>query len=142
MDYILSMSTQERTVLERLKAKIAERLPLSRLVLFGSRARGDADPDSDMDILVVLDGPVGRPAEQYVRLCAWELSFEQGIILVPITVSRILATSGVTLSPRRCPPRPGLAPWAYLNSTIGAYRIVSSRTPKRPVATWVIILSR
>ena len=88
MDYILSMSTQERTILERLKAKITERLPLSRLVLFGSRARGDADPDSDMDILVVLDGPVERQAEQYVRLCAWELSFEQGIILVPITVSR------------------------------------------------------
>ncbi len=27
---------------------------LERLVLFGSRARGDGDPDSDFDVLVVL----------------------------------------------------------------------------------------
>ena len=27
---------------------------LERLILFGSRARGDADPDSDFDVLVVL----------------------------------------------------------------------------------------
>jgi len=31
---------------------------LDALVLFGSRARGDADTDSDIDVLVVLHGPV------------------------------------------------------------------------------------
>jgi predicted nucleotidyltransferase len=31
---------------------------LKRLVLFGSQARGDATPGSDVDLLVVLEGPV------------------------------------------------------------------------------------
>jgi predicted nucleotidyltransferase len=31
---------------------------LKDLVLFGSMARGDATPDSDIDLLVVLEGPV------------------------------------------------------------------------------------
>jgi predicted nucleotidyltransferase len=31
---------------------------LDRLVLFGSQARGDAEPDSDIDMLVVLKGQV------------------------------------------------------------------------------------
>jgi predicted nucleotidyltransferase len=31
---------------------------LKRLALFGSWARGDAQPESDVDLLVVLEGPV------------------------------------------------------------------------------------
>ena len=36
---------------------------LLRLVLFGSQARGDADPDSDIDVLIVLAGPLDDWAE-------------------------------------------------------------------------------
>src|SRR5918994_3860502 len=31
------------------------------LYLFGSRARGDHEPDSDVDVAVVLDQEIGRP---------------------------------------------------------------------------------
>ena len=82
------MTPQEAGILNQLKAKLQERLSVSRLVLFGSRARGDADPDSDMDVLVVLDGAADAKAEDYVRLCAWEAGVEQGIIVVPVMVSR------------------------------------------------------
>ena len=33
------------------------------LVLFGSRARDDADPDSDIDVLIILSGPLDDWAE-------------------------------------------------------------------------------
>ena len=36
---------------------------LVQLVLFGSRARGDAEPDSDIDVLVVLHGSVNAGEE-------------------------------------------------------------------------------
>lgn len=39
---------------------------LAHVVLFGSHARGDADPDSDIDVLVVLRGKV-NPGEEIQR---------------------------------------------------------------------------
>ncbi len=39
---------------------------LSRILLFGSQARGDAAPDSDIDVLVVLNGEV-QAGEEIAR---------------------------------------------------------------------------
>jgi len=36
---------------------------LVRVMLFGSQARGDAEPGSDIDVLVVLKGPLDDHAE-------------------------------------------------------------------------------
>jgi len=36
---------------------------LQRLILFGSRARGDATPESDVDVLVVIDGSISSYEE-------------------------------------------------------------------------------
>jgi predicted nucleotidyltransferase len=39
------------------KATLAQRFGVTDLALFGSAARGQAAPDSDIDILVSFDGP-------------------------------------------------------------------------------------
>jgi hypothetical protein len=44
--------------------------------------------DSDMDVLVVLDGPVSKQSRRIVSDNAWEVGFEAGIVVVPIVVSR------------------------------------------------------
>jgi predicted nucleotidyltransferase len=52
-------------VLRRAKRLLQEAFgPRMRgLILYGSQARGDAGPDSDIDLLVLLDGPVDEWAE-------------------------------------------------------------------------------
>ncbi|MCX6843058.1 MAG: nucleotidyltransferase domain-containing protein [candidate division WOR-3 bacterium] len=90
------MTTKDRLILEQLKVKVAQRLPLSRIVLFGSRARGDNEPDSDVDVLVLLEGSVSRESEEYVRSCAWELSYENGVVIFPLVVARAEWEEGLT----------------------------------------------
>ncbi len=81
------MDSTEHDVLSRLKQALKCSLPLRELVLFGSRARGDAVADSDMDVLVVLDGEISREHRNKVSDCVWEIGFDAGIIITPVVVS-------------------------------------------------------
>ena len=82
------MAPVEKTVLDRFKALVARQLRIHKMVLFGSRARGDADPESDMDVVVILDGAADRAAKEYVSDCAWEAGFDHGIVVVPVVFGR------------------------------------------------------
>jgi predicted nucleotidyltransferase len=48
------------------------------VILFGSRARGEADPESDMDVLVVMSS-VDAATRKLVRHLAVEVWLEHGI---------------------------------------------------------------
>jgi predicted nucleotidyltransferase len=58
-------------VLDNLVRRIAERFFPDKIILFGSSARGDAGPDSDIDRLVLFSevaDPNKRAAELYASL--------------------------------------------------------------------------
>jgi predicted nucleotidyltransferase len=58
----------ESGVVEQAKARILAAFPaVQRIVLFGSRADGRATPDSDVDLLIVLDDEA-RPALRAARV--------------------------------------------------------------------------
>ena len=82
------MNPKDLETANRLKRLLQKKVKLHQVVLFGSRARGDAEPDSDMDVLIVLDEQVSRQSRQIVSDCIWEIGFEAGIVVVPVVVSR------------------------------------------------------
>ena len=78
-------------VLEQLRAQLGARL--RAIVLFGSRARGDARLDSDIDLLVVADGlprdPISRLTELRRPLVDLGLALPGSLSLVARTPSEV-----------------------------------------------------
>ena len=48
-------TTAARAHIDRMVKRIVKKFHPKRVILFGSHARGDAGPDSDVDLLVVMD---------------------------------------------------------------------------------------
>lgn len=82
------MNTVENEIIREFKQRLRDRIGPCHLVLFGSRARGDAQDDSDMDVLVELDQPVDDAIRSKVSECAWEACLFKGIVLTTIPVNR------------------------------------------------------
>ena len=61
---------------------------LLQLVLYGSQVRGEVHPESDVDVLVVLNGPV-EPGEEIRRMGPVRtrvgLRHEQAVSLLPVS---------------------------------------------------------
>lgn len=68
-----------------------------RVILFGSQARGDAGPDSDVDLLVVFDGDVDRRETQVgiLKLLRAMPFAKDVLVATPASLARPLAGSAL-----------------------------------------------
>jgi uncharacterized protein len=59
------LTPQLKTIIEKLKTKIQQHYPeqLEQIILFGSQARQQAEPDSDIDVAIVLKGNINPVTE-------------------------------------------------------------------------------
>ena len=84
------MDSKVRGVLAELRRRLEDLYGnrLVKLVLFGSQARGDADTDSDIDVMVVLKGNVNpfQEIERGGRVTA-AVSLEQDVVISAVYVS-------------------------------------------------------
>lgn len=69
-------------------ARLAGRFAVREAVLFGSRARGTARPDSDADVAVVLEGSAGAFTDTKLAMAdaAFDNLLETGILVQPLPV--------------------------------------------------------
>ncbi len=68
-------------LLKRCKNAIRRVVPDADVILYGSRARGDADEYSDYDILVLTTGPSDIPVHEKMIESIYPLELDTGAVL-------------------------------------------------------------
>lgn len=61
-----------------IKKQVREIDPLADIILYGSRARGDARPDSDWDILILVNSNADIETEKVFRHKLFDVELELG----------------------------------------------------------------
>jgi hypothetical protein len=77
------LTDEDSKIIKDFSARVKSRFPGARLWAFGSRARGNADWDSDFDICIVLDR-VDEDIDRWIRGIAWEIGFENDRVVTTI----------------------------------------------------------
>lgn len=75
-------------LLRRCKKAIRQAIEDSDVILYGSRARGDAGEHSDYDILIIVNGPVDMAVEMRIRENVYPLELETCEVLTLIVYGK------------------------------------------------------
>jgi predicted nucleotidyltransferase len=72
------MKTDKSIVLSKIKSLVKEIDREADVILYGSRARGDEHPDSDWDILILVNSKTDLDYERVFRHRLYEIELEIG----------------------------------------------------------------
>jgi len=77
------MDVLVKKILSEFKNLLRSKVRLQKLLLFGSRARGDSEKYSDLDVVVIVEEELNDGLSDFISECAWQAGFEHGIVVVP-----------------------------------------------------------
>lgn len=74
-------------IIQRIKEKVKRISPGADIILFGSEARGESKPDSDIDILILVDeSSVTHKSE--ITDSIYDIELETGVLISPIIYTK------------------------------------------------------
>lgn len=81
------MSTPE--ILAEIKRRVMAVEPKAQVILYGSYARGEQGPESDIDVLILLDQEkISYEVRKSITYPLYGIELEQGILISPVVRSR------------------------------------------------------
>jgi predicted nucleotidyltransferase len=84
------LSIRDAHIARKVKRRLSEIIPVKRLVVYGSRARGTPTKYSDLDLYIELDAKVNSALRRKIREIAWEVSLDSGVVITTLVASERL----------------------------------------------------
>ena len=78
----------DKTLLNQVEQQIHSIIPDAEVILYGSRARGDAVLASDWDFLILVEQPLGRDLIVEIKNCLYDLELKTDTVLTSIVRTR------------------------------------------------------
>ncbi len=82
----ITLSNQDRRAVEAASEILHRQFPVERVILFGSKARGDDDPESDIDLLVLTTRPVSAADKERMTDALFDLQIDRGVVISKLVV--------------------------------------------------------
>ena len=76
-----------QAAIDEVVRQIAEKFEPQKIILFGSYARGKPRPESDVDMLVIMETPL-KEVEQAIEICQ-QIDYKFGLDLIVRTPERL-----------------------------------------------------
>lgn len=82
------LSAEERELLTRCRVALQALDPTADVILYGSRARGDAQTESDYDLLIVVEGNATLEKENLLCRQLFPIQIETGKVITAFVFDR------------------------------------------------------
>lgn len=93
------LAPNDERIVRLFKRSLQAIVPIERLVVYGSRARGDASEDSDLDIFIELVD-ITPQLRRKISDIAWEVGYNEGVVISTfVATSRALLESPLAANP-------------------------------------------
>ncbi len=83
-----TLTPNQRQALRELRQRLFSEFKAEAVILYGSAARGEADAESDLDLLIVTGQPFTRSARHAITDAAFEVNLRYGTNVSTLVVDR------------------------------------------------------
>ena len=81
------LSNKDEKIFNQFASMVRDKFPVAKIWAYGSRVRGDAKVESDLDVCVVVD-KLDDISDSAIMKIAWQIGFENDVLISTVTYSK------------------------------------------------------